>query len=158
MSYLNFIPLPYRIVIIATLFVAYSGFMFYGGWKECSIREQAKQKEQALVYAQMIVNEQQKGDKLSTELKEAQTVIEKNRDERKKNVSKVTTGRECLSSAAVGLLRNQTSQTETSGGTNSEDAGNTASDADVTNWAIEAQTQYGICAKRLNKLIDWFNE
>ena len=158
----SLIPLPYRILGSAIIFLAYSMFVFYGGWKECSVREAAKQKDQAVAYAKMVTDEQQKGEELAKKLQEATTIITANEIERKKNVSKVTTGRDCLNSATLKLLRNETGKDETSGGTDAENAreiapNEFASDTEVAEWAIIAQTEYQVCAKRLNSLIDWNN-
>lgn len=151
------IPMPYKLLGAFLLITLYTGFVFTAGWKECSVREQAKQKEQAIAYAKMIVEEQKKGNEIATKLITAEERIKVDQIERMKYVKQVTTGRKCLDDAAIRLLRNEDGKAETSSGANEESTGEIATDENVTEWAIEAQTQYGICAKRLNSLIEWFN-
>jgi hypothetical protein len=68
MNFFSLIPAPYRILVGLLLFSLYTGFIFYGGWKECSVREQAKQREQALAYADALKIEYARNDKIATDL------------------------------------------------------------------------------------------
>lgn len=151
----NLIPLPYRWLIGAVLFAVWSGFMVYGGWHECSIREQAKQRSQALAYAEAVKQEQARGDKASLDLATAQTTIDQLNIERMRHVNQVTTGRECLSSAATSLLNSNASVQVPAGKPDAESTPAPATDTDVEAWAIESQGLYDTCAARLNGLIDY---
>ena len=66
--FMSLIPLPYRILVVAILAAVWSGFLFYGGWHECSVREQAKQRDQAIAYAHQVKAEQARGDQIALDL------------------------------------------------------------------------------------------
>lgn len=75
-----------------------------------------------------------------------------------KYVPQVTTGRPCLSAAAVRLLNNRTGDPTVPAAPSKpaaeSPAETPATDTDVTYWAAEANGQYELCASRLNTLID----
>ena len=154
----NLIPLPYRILAAVLAFILWSGFMIAGGWKECSIREQAKQKDQALAYAEAMKTEQARGNALSADLAAAEASIQAKILERSKHVPQVTIGRDCLSAGAVSLLNDSVgSNLPAAAGQPAVEsrAAPAATDTDVEYWAIAASGSYDTCAERLNSLIDF---
>lgn len=150
------IPNPYKYLIAAVAFVLWSGFMVYGGWYECTVRRLAAEKVSADKAAAELAAATKKLNKASAQLEADETIIRNTTIERTKHVPQVTTGRDCLSAAAVRLLNNNAATGPTDSG-KPADEGPTASaatDTDVENWAIQAQGLYDTCATRLNRLID----
>lgn len=58
------IPLPYKLLALGL----WSVFLVYGGWHEATIRQQAKERNTAIAYAEQIKIEQERGDKIALEL------------------------------------------------------------------------------------------
>lgn len=106
---------------------------------------------------------QQRGNALTDELAQRQVQIDQISREKRDAINRLTTGRACLSSAAVRLL-NQPEDFGDYGhqpvlpappGSADAAGGAFASDVDVGQWAITARAQYDTCRQRLNALIDW---
>lgn len=97
---------------------------------------------------------------LSQKLATRETEIVYRTKEVIKYVPKVTTGRPCLSSAAVRMLNHRPDKPavpETPSQPIAESpAQPAATDTDVAYWIADANGQYEICAARLNGLIDFF--
>lgn len=107
---------------------------------------------------------QQRGDVLTDALAQRQAQIDQLHQDKRHALTRVTTGRPCLSSAAVRLLNAEQADDPADYGapgvpqaTGSPDADHatTATDADVGGWAIAARAQYNTCRARLAALIDW---
>lgn len=97
-------------------------------------------------------------DELSRKLSEAEGSITTRTVEVVKYVPKVTTGKPCLSSDAVGLLQPTGNQGATKTDGKSDDKGAeplAASDRDVAYWIAEANRLYDVCAERQHSLIDY---
>lgn len=85
-----------------------------------------------------------------------------------KNVPKVTDGKSCLNSAALGMLNHRPDKAavpKASGQSATEGAAQPAAtdtagatDTDVAYWIAEAISQYEIAAARLNALVDYFED
>lgn len=109
---------------------------------------------------------QAKADELTLQLQKSEAQLIKTNTELKHALTKTTTGRACLSGAAVSLLNSKAGTTSTAGvstptastaGADGATAPDTsyATDTDVALWALDARTQYDTCRGRLSALIDW---
>lgn len=103
---------------------------------------------------------QQRGDVLTDALAQRQAQIDQLHQDKRHALTRVTTGRPCLSSAAVRLLNDDPADygaPSVPPATGSPDAAGatTATDVDVGGWAIAARAQYNTCRARLAALIDW---
>lgn len=105
---------------------------------------------------------QQRGDVLTDALAQRQAQIDQLHQDKRHALTRVTTGRPCLSSAAVRLLNDDPADygAAVPQATGSPDAAGatTATDADVGGWAIAARAQYNTCRARLAALIDWHGQ
>lgn len=103
---------------------------------------------------------QVRGDALTHDLAQRQAQIDQLHQDKRHALTRVTTGRPCLSLAAVRLLNDDPadygapSVPQATGSTDAAD-GAAATDADVGGWAIAARAQYNTCRARLAALIDW---
>lgn len=109
---------------------------------------------------------QARGDALTRELAAAvdqSNILQKERDDA---LSRLTTGRECLSGAAVGVLNRRASAVRVPTPTRQPAADPAAraatdphqpaaSDRDVAIWASDAQRRYAECAATLRALVGW---
>lgn len=109
--------------------------------------------------------EVERGNYLSGKLAAAESSIQVKIVERIKYVPQVTTGKDCLSAAAVGLINGLPDTPGKSGSPTdtrqlaTESPGTpSATDSDVEQWIIGSQGQYDTCATRLNALIDLVEE
>lgn len=106
---------------------------------------------------------QVRGDALTHDLAQRQAQIDQLHQDKRHALTRVTTGRPCLSSAAVRLLNDDPadygapSVPPATGGPDAAGA-TTATDADVGGWAIAARAQYNTCRARLAALIDWHGQ
>lgn len=105
-----------------------------------------------------------RANELSKQLASRETEIVYKTREVTKNVTSVTTGRACLSAAAVSLLNtrpNSPAMPEATGTPIAENAAQPAtveaSDTDAAYWMADANGQYETCAARLSALIDFEN-
>ena len=107
---------------------------------------------------------QVRGDALTHDLAQCQAQIDQLAKDKRDAIHRLTTGRPCLSLAAVRLLNAEQADDPADYGapgvpqaTGSTDAadGAAATDADVGGWAIAARAQYNTCRARLAALIDW---
>ena len=110
---------------------------------------------------------QVRGDALTHDLAQRQVQIDQLHQDKRHALTRVTTGRPCLSLAAVRLLNAEQADDPSDYGapsvpqaTGSPDAAHatTATDADVGGWAIAARAQYNTCRARLAALIDWHGQ
>lgn len=151
-------PLPYRILAVVFLAMALAAGSFGYGLKVGRDRAAAQQLAAERLAADQYRAEITRGNTLSAKLAVAESNIQIKTVERIKYVPQVTTGRECLSAGAVGLLNGSGKPTlrETTRQPAPTDAGElAATDTDVEDWAINASGRYETCATRLNELIDW---
>jgi len=117
---------------------------------------------QAQAAARLLQQAQERGNALTDDLAQRQAQIDQLSTENRHALARLTTGRACLSSAAVRVL-NQPSDTaptglepvpETPGGAAAA-GGAFATDADVGHWAATARAEHEICRARLSALIGW---
>lgn len=105
---------------------------------------------------------QVRGDAITHDLAQRQAQIDQLHQDKRHALTRVTTGRPCLSSAAVRLLNDDPADygAAVPQATGSPDAAGatTATDADVGGWAIAARAQYNTCRARLAALIDWHGQ
>lgn len=103
---------------------------------------------------------QVRGDALTHDLAQRQAQIDQLAQDKRDAIHRLTTGRPCLSGAAVRLLNDDPadygapSVPQATGSIDAAD-GAAATDADVGGWAIAARAQYNTCRARLAALIDW---
>lgn len=116
----------------------------------------------ALAAAKALQQAQQRGDALTTKLAQRQAQINQLSKDKRDALNRLTTGRACLTGAAVRVL-NQPDGPADAGPepvptppVGAAAAGAAfATDADVGQWAIAARAQYSDCRARLAALIDW---
>lgn len=116
----------------------------------------------ALASARQLQAAQVRGDALAHDLAQRQAQIDQLHQDKRHALTRVTTGRPCLSGAAVRVL-NQPDDPADYGfdpvppptGGHVADHAAFATDADVGGWAIAARAQYNTCRARLAALIDW---
>lgn len=112
-----------------------------------------------------------RSDQLERKLRDTEDQLHQLSEEKRRAVKPLTTGRACLTSAAVRVLNADTGSTPgsvpaTVGGSAPADATaaadpdveseEVATDSDVASWTITAREQYGVCRRRLQNLIDWY--
>lgn len=159
---LALIPLPYR--ILGALLLALSMFasgVWYGTTTTNDSRdadELTAERAATKKYKEQV----DRGNDLSAKLSVAESTIQIKTSERIKHVPQVTTGKPCLSPAAVDLVNGVSRPAASpalSGSTGQSFAESSralaASDADIATWAVEAGQYYDTCAARLNTLIDY---
>ena len=115
-------------------------------------------KLRALAAATALQAAQVRSDILTRDLLARQQQIERLAKEKRDALSRLTTGRPCLSADAVGVLNG----TEGSGagvpaptGITAATGGGFATDSDVGQWAAAAIAAHDTCRYRLDALIDW---
>ena len=110
-------------------------------------------------YRERFAAEQQRGDGLSAQLAQAETQLTQRTLEVSRAVTKVTTGKRCLDSAAVRLLNRSAADHDSAVPQAAEppaaESTAIATDTDVAGWIGGAQYQYDICRARLDGLIDF---
>lgn len=152
------IPLPYRILAAVFFALALLASGFTAGVKITRDHAAAQQLVAEKIAADRYRAEVARGNDLSAKLAAAESNIQTKTIERIKYVPTVTTGRDCLSAGAVGLLNGSAhlGLSAPAGKPAAEGAATpTATDTDVESWAIDASDRYETCAVRLNGLIDW---
>ena len=101
---------------------------------------------------------QVRGDVLTRDLLAREVLINRLSKEKRDALSRLTTGRPCLSADAVGVLNDQASAgagMPTPPGSPAATGGVFATDADVGQWAAAARSAHDTCRSRLDALIDW---
>ncbi|MBS3954064.1 MAG: hypothetical protein KGZ88_14030 [Methylomicrobium sp.] len=111
------------------------------------------------LFRQRYLEEINRGEALSAQLSATETQLQTRTEEVQRAISKVTTGKRCLDSAAVRLLnrtpaRDDSALPETACPSVTE-SGAIATDTDVAGWIGGAQYHYDTCRARLNTLIDF---
>lgn len=153
---------------IAALMIALSGAILGGfltrAWylhEIDTLRLQHAQEQHAVLLAQgsRVQATKQRGDELEYRLNNALAQAQKITRERDDALRKSTSGKDCLSAAAVGLLNSPGGGAgavpQTPGGADAEN-GAAATDTDVAIWISYAIDQYDTCRARLGALIDWW--
>lgn len=116
----------------------------------------------ALASARTLQSAQTRGDALTTQLAQRQVQIDQLAKDKRDAIHRLTTGRACLSGAAVRVL-NQPDDPADYGfdpvppptGGHVADHAAFATDADIGGWAVAVRAQYATCRARLAALIDW---
>lgn len=123
--------------------------------------ETARLRSQAA--ANTLQQAQQRGDVLTDALAQRQVQIDQLSTEKRHALARLTTGRACLTGAAVRMLNDDPADygaaptvPPTPGGADAAD-GAAATDADIGQWVIAARAQYATCIQRYHALIDWHN-
>lgn len=155
---MDMIPIQYRIlgILVIALVLVAAGFGY--GVRTTKDHAAAQQLVAHVKADEIYQAAVKRGNDLSAKLAAAESSIQTKVIERIKYVPQVTTGRDCLSSGAVGLLNgtDYPKLSSASGQPAATGAGQpAATDADVEAWAISSIGQYDICAARLNALIDF---
>jgi hypothetical protein len=158
---LGLIPLPYKILAGLLILLAIVTIAEYDGYKRSDAKWTAKTlaAERAAQIAYQA--EVKRGNDLSARLAQAENNVQVNTVEKIRYVTKVTTGKPCLNADAVALINrvsdlpNGHTESNASGKPVAESAGSSATDANITEWAIIAHGYYDTCALRLNTLIDF---
>jgi hypothetical protein len=110
-----------------------------------------------------------RGDELTQTLLKREDQINQLSREKHDAIAQATTGRLCLDGPALRLLNSAAGlrvagmpsapsgpvATGATAATHPDDQVLSATDADITGWAIDAGAQYEICRGRLDTLIDW---
>ncbi len=105
-----------------------------------------------------LLSAQRSGDDLSNRLAQAESTLNLKSLEVSREVSRLAIGRNCLSADLVSLLNQSTAAsgvaTAPASAPVAADAA-FATDQDVGEWIVFAQSQYDTCRARLGALIDW---
>lgn len=133
---------------------------FYSGYDWHKTKAEAAKAEMMALHQARVEQEQARGNALADKLAKAEGRITVKTIEMIKHVKDVTTGRDCLGPAAVGLLQPGNSQglRATAGEPDAESPGASATDTDIGVWIAEANQYYDTCAARQHALIDWAEE
>lgn len=123
---------------------------------EAHASEKRQLAEQA---AQTLQAAQARGDALTTGLLTQQTQIDQLKTEKRDAIRQVTTGKPCLSAAALRVLDNApgldvAGLPPATGGAAAAGA-RIATDTDLAGWAVDAGAGFSVCRARLDALIDW---
>lgn len=156
-------------IIVAAAFIGWCGGLLTGGYavnlkRLADIAELKTEQAESLAAAEQLfrqryLEEIKRGEALSAQLSATETQLQTRTEEVQRAISKVTTGKRCLDSAAVRLLnrtpaRDDSALPETAGASVAE-SGAIATDTDVAGWIGGAQYHYDLCRARLNTLIDF---
>ena len=158
---LGLIPLPYKILAGLLILLAVVTAAEYDGYKRSDAKWTAKALAAEREATELYQSEVKRGNDLSARLAQAENNVQVNTVERIKYVSKVTTGKPCLNADAVALINrvsdlpNGHTESNAAWKPVAESSGSSATDANVTEWAIIAHGYYDTCAVRLNTLIDF---
>ena len=101
---------------------------------------------------------QVRGDVLTRDLLAREALINRLSKEKRDALSRLTTGRPCLSADAVGVLNGTTGAgagMPQATGIPAATGGGFATDSDVGQWAAAAIAAHDTCRYRLDALIDW---
>ena len=112
----------------------------------------------ALAAATALQAAQVRGDTLSRDLLAREALINRLSKEKRDALSRLTTGRPCLSADAVGVLKGTAGAgagMPQATGSLAATGATFATDADVGQWAAAAIAAHDTCRYRLDSLIDW---
>ena len=115
-------------------------------------------KLRALAAATALQAAQVRSDVLTRDLLAREALINRISKEKRDALSRLTTGRPCLSADAVGVLNDQASAgagMPQATGIPAATGGGFATDSDVGQWAAAAIAAHDTCRHRLDALIDW---
>ncbi|MCB8748355.1 hypothetical protein LHU53_15750 [Rhodoferax sp. U2-2l] len=158
---------------IPLLLLVWASCSFYAGDRYRNAAWLKKQSVQQDAAIKQLQAEQARGDALTTGLLTQQAQIDQLTQEAHRAISTHTTGRTCLDSAALRVLKRApgitlvpapTSGTAAAYGPATGVADDSsaaitadvfATDTQVADWGIDAGAQYEVCRTRLDKLIDW---
>ena len=121
-----------------------------------SIAESGRLRARAAATA--LQSAQVRGDVLTRDLLTREAMINRLSKEKRDALSRLTTGRPCLSADAVGVLNGTTGTGDgmpQATGIPAATGGGFATDADVGQWAAAAIAAHDTCRQRLEALIDW---
>ena len=109
--------------------------------------------------ATLLAEAQARGDALTTGLLTQQTQIDQLKTEARRAIPLLTTGKPCLSAAALRVLDNApgldvAGLPPATGGAAAAGA-RIATDTDIGGWAVDAGAGFSVCRARLDALIDW---
>lgn len=154
------IPTPYRILgaVLLALALFASGFGY--GVSITRDHAAAQQLVAQIKAAEQYQAEVKRGNAISANLAEAETLIHDLTLKRNRYVHQVTQDKPCLSGAAVDLANGVLPTADDTGAATGQPHPESppalaASDTDVENWIIAAHDLYDTCALRLGKLIDY---
>ena len=152
------------IACLASAAIAAAGAWAYQGHRyeaqlsdvRSSIAESNRLRARAAATA--LQSAQVRGDVLTRDLLTREAMINRLSKEKRDALSRLTTGRPCLSADAVGVLNGTTGAgagMPQATGIPAATGGGFATDADVGQWAAAAIAAHDTCRKRLDALIDW---
>lgn len=157
--------------IAPLLLLVWGACGFYLGSQHSDASWLAKQAVQERAARDALQAAQAKGDALSTGLLVLASQIDQLKQESHRAITQATTGRTCLDSAALRVLKRApgittvpeaTSSaaaagepTDATGGDNSWGPNSYSTDTQVATWAVDAGAAFEICRTRLDALIDW---
>lgn len=146
--------------------------IFFAGWtvegwrKDAEIdrieRAHAEQRARdAQAAAEEIAAETKRGNELAARVAAAESTRDIALEETRNALRKVTTGRPCLSAAAVRVLNDASASPPAVSPTPGQPAGpdaTVATDTDVAFWAAYAIRSYDTCRGRLSAIADFYKE
>lgn len=148
-----------KLIIAAILAVITSlALGFYTGQDWANTKAEAAKVEMMALHQERLEFEQDRVNRLSDRLVKAEGRITIKTVEVIKYVPQVTTGKPCLSPAAVSLLQPGGStgiRPPTRESVAESPPAFAATDTDVAYWIADANRHYEICAARLNTLVDY---
>lgn len=112
----------------------------------------------ALAAATALQAAQVRGDVLTRDLLDREALINRISKEKRDALSRLTTGRPCLSADAVGVLNGTAGAgagVPQAASIPAATGGGFATDTDVGQWAAAARSAHDTCRSRLDALIDW---
>jgi UDP-N-acetylmuramyl tripeptide synthase len=157
---MNPLTLQTKVIALGLIFVALAGThttaYFQGrGARDDEVKvENAKTAAKAAAEYKIAVDY---GNKKAAEVQEIERTSAEVLTEVLINVSKITTGKSCLSADAVRLLNKPTKVFGLSPRPRDpveESTGGVATDTDIVNWIARAQDQYKKCAANNNGIVD----
>lgn len=150
---------PYIIIAAIAALIGSMGLGFYNGQSWANTKHEAARAQARDAYQAQLDKQRKLADDLSDKLAKAEGRIVTKTIEVIKYVDRYTTGRDCLSYAATGLLNNSIYGLQGPEATRppvTEDAGApAATDRDVYLWIAQANQYYDTCSARLTALVDF---
>jgi len=158
-----------RTLIALAAALAWSGFVFYGGYTSGDAQRNAQWLDKEAQYQRQakedLLAAQARGDALTTGLMAQQDQITLLRSEKQNAIKAATTGRACLGADALRVLdtapgitvagpAEATSITAAAGEAAAPDT-NVSTDTNIALWIIDAGADYEVCRTHLDALIDW---
>lgn len=150
---------PQTILVALIALLGSLSFGFYSGQDWANTKHEAARAKAQDQHQQHVDEMALVASRLSDKLAKAEGRITTKTIEVIKYVDRYTTGRDCLSAAATGLLNNSSyglQGPEAASTLAAEDAGApAATDRDIYIWAAEANQYYDTCSARLTALVDF---